>query len=119
MGLSLLQPDVILFSCNAGVGWSRVDRGFGTGDTAVFNFQGTVTGFFLIGSGAIAELLSREELLDRFGNCLPSLYAFDDVESMSNTSSFTYNSDSNITSWLFISGSKCSTSSFIGALDPR
>ena len=75
--------------------------------------------FFLIGSGALAELLSREELLDEFGNCLPSLSTFDDVNSMSDTSSFTCSSGSDTTSWLFISGSKCSTSSSNGALDPR
>ena len=114
MGLSLLQPDVILFSCDAGVG-----RGFGTGGTAAFNFSGAGTGFFLIGSGALAELLSREELLDGFGNCLPSLSIFDDVNSMSDTSSFTCSSSSNTRSWLFISGSKCSTSSSNEALDPR
>ena len=120
MGLSLLQPDVILFSCDAGVGRSlRFGRGFGIGGTAAFNFWGAGTGFFLIGSGALAELLSREELLDEFGNYLPSLSTFDDVNSMSDTSSFTCSSGSDTTSWLFISGSKCSTSSSNGALDPR
>ena len=101
-----------MFSCDADVSRGlRFGRGFGIGGTAAFNFWGAGTGFFLIGSGALAELLSIEELLDRFGNCLPSLSSFDDVNNMSDTSSFTCSSGSDTTSWLFISGNKCSTSS--------
>ena len=118
--LSLLQPDVILFSCDSGVGRGlRFGRGFGIGGTAAFSFWGAGTGFFLIGSGALTELLLREELLDVFSNCLPSLSTFDGVNNMSDTSSFTCSSGSDTTSWLFISGSKCSTSSYNGTLDPR
>ena len=46
--LSLLQLDVILFSCDAGVGQLRVGRGFGIDGTASFNFLGAGTGFFLL-----------------------------------------------------------------------
>ena len=47
MGLSLLQSDVILFSCVAGViRCLRFGRDFGTGGTAAFDFQGAGTSFF-------------------------------------------------------------------------
>ena len=120
MGLSLLYPDVILFSCDAGLGCGlRVCRGFGTGGTAAFNFRGAGIVFFLIGSGFLEKLLAREELLDRFDDYLPSLSTFHDVDSMTDTSSFTCSNGSDTTSWLYISGSKCSTSSSNGALDQR
>ena len=116
MGLLLLQPDAILFSCDAGVGCGlRFGRGFGIGGTAAFIFRGAGTGFFLISSGALGNCLVNDE----FGNCLSSLSTFDDVNSMSDTSSFTCSSGSDTTSWLFISGTKCSTPSSSGALDPR
>ena len=81
-------------------------------------FGGLGQAFFFIDSSALVELLSRE-LVDWFGNCLLSLSTFDDIDSMSDTSSFTCSSGSDTTSCLFISGSKCSTSSSSGALDPR
>ena len=113
MGFSLLQLDVILFSCDAGLDRLRVGHSFGTGGTAAFNFKGAG-----IDSSALVELLSRA-LVDWFGNCLLCLSTFDDVDSMSDTSSFTCSSGSETTACLFISGSKCSTSSSTGALDPR
>ena len=71
------------------------------------------------GSGALLELLSREELLDWFGNCLLSLSTFDDVHSVPDTSSFTCSCSFDAISWLSISDRKCSSSSSNGALDPR
>lgn len=74
---------------------------------------------FLTGSVLLAELLSREKLLGWFGKYLPSLNTFDVVDSISGTSSFTCNSSSDTTFWFFVFGSKCSTSSSNGTLDPK
>ena len=123
--LSLLRHSVILFGLDAGMRLSLlqldvIPSGYDAGVGQLpLTFGGTGTGFFLIGSCVLGGLLSREELLEWSGNCLLSLSIFHNVDSMLDTSSFASSCGSDNTSWLFISGSKCCTSSYSGALDPK